>query len=91
MPLGAWLVSVAWPAARSILVQLGIGFVSYSAVSAGVDEIISSANSVYSQGDSNILQFLAIAGIPTALGILAGAITARLAGQMSTKLRVTKS
>lgn len=90
MPLGAWLVSIAWPVARQVLTQLGVSFVTYSAVSAGVDSLIASARNSYSQGDADALQFLAIAGIPTALGIIAGGITARLTGQIVTKLRVIK-
>lgn len=88
MPLATWLLSLAWPIARRVLVQLGIGFVTYEAVSTGIDSLLDMSRSAYAAGDSNVLVFLAIAGIPKAFGIIAGGISARVAYLASKKLQV---
>lgn len=78
MNIAVWLASISWPIVSRILAQLGIGIVSYAAVAGLVTSAINSAKASYSGMIPVIAQFFALAGINTALGIIAGAIAARL-------------
>lgn len=79
MPLASWLLSIATPIAVRVLAQLGVGIVSYVGVEAAVSQLISLARTSWAGLPSNVLQFMAIGGFNTALGIIAGGVTARLA------------
>lgn len=79
MPIAAWLLSISTPIVVRVLAQLGIGIVSYVGVEAAVNQLISLARTSWSGLPSLALQFMAIGGFNTALGIIAGGVTARLA------------
>ncbi len=78
MPIAAWLMSIASPIAVRVLTQLGIGIVSFVGVEAAVNQLISLAQSHWMGLPANVLQFMAIGGFNTALGIVAGGVSARL-------------
>ncbi|MNH08219.1 hypothetical protein D3C79_676280 [compost metagenome] len=78
MPIAAWLLSIASPIAVRVLTQLGIGIVSYVGVEAAVNQLISLAQSQWMGLPAIALQFMAIGGFNTALGIIAGGVSARL-------------
>lgn len=78
MPLAAWLLSIATPIVVRVLAQLGVGIVSYIGVEAAVSQLFSLARSSWAGLPSIVLQFMAIGGFNTALGIIAGGVTARL-------------
>ncbi|WP_429200424.1 DUF2523 domain-containing protein [Aeromonas veronii] len=78
MPIAAFLLSIASPIVIRVLLQLGIGIVSYIGVEAAVNGLISLAQSNWSGLPSIVLQFMAISGVNSALGIIAGGVTARL-------------
>lgn len=78
MPIAAFLMSIASPIVIRVLIQLGIGIVSYVGVEAAVNQLISLAQNQWAGLPATVLQFMAIAGINTALGIIAGGVTARL-------------
>lgn len=78
MPIAAFLLSIASPIVIRVLLQLGIGIVSYVGVEAAVNQLISLAQSQWAGLPAIVLQFMAIAGLNTALGIIAGGVTARL-------------
>lgn len=78
MPIAAWLMSISAPLVFRVLAQLGIGFVTFIGVEAGVNAALTHAQNVYLGLPATVLQFMAIAGVNSALGILAGGITARL-------------
>ncbi|MGY4025869.1 DUF2523 domain-containing protein [Aeromonas rivuli] len=78
MPLAAWLLSIASPIVIRVLTQLGIGIVSFVGVEAAVNQFISLAQTHWLGLPANVLQFMAIGGFNTALGIIAGGISARL-------------
>lgn len=78
MPIAAWLLSIASPIAIRVLTQLGIGVVSFIGVEAAVNQLISMAQSQWMGLPAVVLQFMAIAGLNTALGIIAGGVSARL-------------
>lgn len=78
MPIAAFLMSIASPIVIRVLTHLGIGIVSYIGVEAAVNGLISLAQNSWSGLPAVVLQFMAIAGVNTALGIIAGGVTARL-------------
>ncbi|MBV7415132.1 DUF2523 domain-containing protein [Aeromonas sp. sif2433] len=88
MNIAAWLLSISGPIITRVLIQLGIGIVSYAAVSAAVGALINSAKSSYLGLPSDILAILAMSGANDALGIIAAAITARLALQVTKRFQI---
>lgn len=78
MPIAAWLMSIVGPLAFRVLAQLGVGVVTFVGVEAAITGALSAAQSAYSGQPAVVLQFLAIAGVNTALGIMSAGITARL-------------
>lgn len=88
MNIAAWLLSIAGPIITRVLIQLGIGIVSYAAVSSAVGMLINSAKNNYLGLPSDMLAILAISGANDALGIIAAAITARLALQVTKRFQI---
>lgn len=78
MPIAAWLASISGPLVMRVLAQLGIGVLTFIGVEAGINSALSYAQTTYLGLPAVVLQFLAIAGVNSALGIMAGGITARL-------------
>ena len=87
MNLVTWLMSLAGPLARQALVSLGFGIVSYVGVSAAVTAALSSAQSAWGGGGAgDVAAFVGLAGVNTALGIIAGGITARVSMLVTKRL-----
>lgn len=78
MQLGVWLLSLAGPAVKRALASLGIGIVSYAALSAVVAQAIDSARSAYGGITGDLAGLLGLSGIGEAAAILAAALTARV-------------
>lgn len=78
LSVAALLVGIASPVARQVLVALGFGFVTY----VGLDTAITGAMNAAKASYGNIAAFpaaiIAMSGMNTAMGIVAGAIVARL-------------
>lgn len=79
MQLAAWLIALAWPIAKKILVSLGIGMISYGGLSLIGDQIESAVLDAWGQIGGATLAIATLGGIPQAIGIILGAINARLA------------
>lgn len=88
MPIGAWLLAMAWPIAKKVLQILGIGWVSYEAVTTLTNNVIGLAVSNWGQLTGAALQISSLGGIPTVLGIITGALVAR--GSFIVTNRLTK-
>ena len=58
------------------VVALGFGVVTFAAVTAALYKAINEARAAYNSLPTDLLQFLAIAEVPTALGIVLGAAVA---------------
>jgi cobalamin synthase len=78
MALGAWLVALAAPAVKRVLASLGIGIVSYAALSAVVTQAINSARSAFGGITGDLAGLLGLAGMGEAAAILAAALMARV-------------
>lgn len=88
MNIAAWLLSIAGPIVTRVLIQLGVGVVSYAAVVAAVNTLISRARGNYDNLPSDILQVFAIAGFNDAFGIIVAAIMARLSIQVWKRFQI---
>lgn len=76
--MGKWLVGLAWPAISRILTSLGLGTVTFVGMDAMLQSAISSSQSSLAGLSPEILAIMSISGFITAMGILAGALTASL-------------
>lgn len=76
--LGTWLVALAAPSAIRILAALGIGVVSYAALTAALNSALSAAQSSWGGLTGDALALIQMSGSSTALSIVAGALIARL-------------
>ena len=88
MNIAAWLLSIAGPIVTRVLIQLGVGVVSYAAVVAAVNTLISRARGNYDNLPSDILQVFSIAGFNDAFGIVVAAIMARLSIQVWKRFQI---
>lgn len=77
--LGSWLVGLAAPAVRNVLLSLGIGMVSYAALSSAVSTLLSQAKNYFNGLPSHLAGLVGLMGGGEILSILAGAMVARTA------------
>lgn len=77
VPLGAFLsAGVGYLAVRA-LTGIGVGIISYTAITALLQQLLTLAQGYYSNIPSFALQIVGLAGFGQAIGIIAGAITFR--------------
>lgn len=77
--LAGWLLSMAWPLVKKVLVMLGIGFISYEGLSLIAVQIQGYVTSYWGMVGGSILDIATLGGIPQSIGIVVGAFNARLA------------
>jgi hypothetical protein len=78
MNLATFLLSIAGPLALRVIAALGMGVVTYTGVDTALNGLIQQAQSSWQGLSADVLGLAAVAGIPGALGIIAGAMTARV-------------
>lgn len=88
VPLGAFLASFAGPLAKRVLAALGIGVISFAAVSAALAAMISAAQTAYNGFPAYAAAFAGLSGLGDALGMIAGALVFRVAYTSLPKLGV---
>lgn len=76
MQLFAFLLAAAWPIVKKVLVSLGIGFVAYQGLALIAEQVKQEVIAAWGQLGAATLQVLSLGGVPQALGILLGALTA---------------
>jgi hypothetical protein len=87
MNLGAWLLTLVGPLAKQVMVALGFGVLVYTGVDAAVSAGLGAAKSAWAGSlYGEVTAFMALAGVNTALGIIAGGITARISMMVFKKL-----
>ncbi|MDD2744263.1 MAG: DUF2523 domain-containing protein [Rhodocyclaceae bacterium] len=79
MPLATWLIALAWPIAKKVLVSLGIGIVTYGGLQMIGAQISDAVLNAWGQLGGYALAILSLAGIPECIGIILGGINARIA------------
>jgi hypothetical protein len=77
--LTLWLLSLAWPVVRKVLVALGIGIVTYGGLQMIGAQVNNAVLASWGQLGGYALNIMSLAGIPDVIGITLGAINARIA------------
>jgi hypothetical protein len=75
--IAAWLLALAWPLAKKVLVMLGIGWVTYEGITLLTNSAISAAQSNWGAMTGATLQLASLGGIPEMMGIICGAMVAK--------------
>lgn len=76
--IGTWLVSLTGPIVAKVLTSLGLGIVSYAALSTALNAALSAAKAAWSGLGGDALSLIQLSGASDALSIVAGALIARL-------------
>ena len=79
MQLFAWLLAAAWPIAKKVLLMLGIGWVTYEGLSLLGGQVVAEVSAIWGTMPAAMLQMASLLGIPQSIGIVLGAMTARIA------------
>lgn len=90
--LGTFFAAIAGPVVKRALTALGFGVVSYAAMTAALNAALSAAKQSWAglSGFPEALALIQMAGVSTALSIIAGALVARVALQSLKKLELVK-
>lgn len=75
--LAAFLLSIVGSLAGRVLLSLGIGVVSYAALSTLATNVVSTSQANYAVIDSRVLQLINLGGIGEFLGIVSGALISK--------------
>lgn len=86
MGWASFLLTAAWPVVRKVLAALGIGFLTYEGLGLIASQVIGEIQSLWGMQAQDVVQILSIAGIPQALGIFCGSLTARVSFIVASKL-----
>ena len=78
MPIASWLMTLIGPLALRVLAVLGIGTVTFTGVTASLQALIDLATSNWAGVSGDTLALASIAGIPQCIGIICGAMTAKV-------------
>ena len=77
--IAAWLLALAAPLAKRVLLALGIGVLTYAGYSAIIDQVKSAVIAQWGNLGTVTAQILSLGGYGEALGIILGAMVARAA------------
>jgi len=79
MPLASWFLALVTPLVRRALIALGIGVVSYVGLSEILDLLVQQIQTQMGQAPAAIAGIAGLMGVPDAIGIILGGLTARIA------------
>lgn len=79
MNLGAFLISLCGPLVVRGIIALGFTAVTFTGVTITANALISTAQSSWSGISVTVLQLASLSGVPEFLGLVFGALVARLA------------
>lgn len=82
------LTALAAPLAKKVLAALGMGIVSYAAITAALAGVTSAITSAYGAITGDIAAILSLAGFGQAMGIILGAMAARITYAQLNQLQV---
>lgn len=82
------LQGIAGPVVKKALSALGIGVVSYAAINAALSAVTAAVQSSYGSMTGDVAGILGLAGIGQAIGILLGAMAARISYAQLSKLQI---
>lgn len=84
--LGVFLSAAAGPIAKRVLASLGMGFISFAALTTAVNAVVDAARASYGSMSGSMLQISDLLGIGTAIGIILGGIVARASFAAASRL-----
>lgn len=84
--LGSFLAAAAGPLARRVLQAVGVGVISYAGLAVAVNAVVAELKAAYGQIIGPVADLLNLAGLGTALGIVLGAMLARLSFTVTARL-----
>ena len=76
--LGSWLLGIAGPMVLRVFTILGLGTLTFTGVSTSLQSLIDMAVSNWAGVGADVLALASLAGIPQAIGIVCGAMVARV-------------
>lgn len=79
MNITAWLLAIVGPAALRVLAALGLGLATFSGVDTILQTLTQSAQQSWGGLPGAVLGLASLAGVPAALGMIFGAMAARVA------------
>lgn len=88
---GSFLVALAGPVARRVMISLGLGVVSYGGLTLIATQIKDAVIANYSAISGQVFDLLNLIGLGQAIGILIGAIIARVAFAAVSRIGVMSS
>ncbi len=88
--MGSFLVAMAGPVVRKALISIGVGVASYAAIATALNAALDQAKTAWAGLGGDALALIEIAGVSTALSIIAGALVARVGLMSLKKLEVLK-
>jgi hypothetical protein len=74
-----FLAAAVGPLAKRVLVALGVGVVSYGALTTLANNVIAQIQAQFQGMPVSVLQIATLGGIPDAVSIICGAVLARVA------------
>lgn len=80
-----WVASAVGPLAKRVLSALGIGWITFESLSALITQAREAIIGLWSQA-GDVLAIAELAGVGTAIGIILGAVVARIAFVQLAKL-----
>lgn len=86
MTIGAFLGAAAGPLARRVLQALGIGIISYAGLSVALNGAINELKGAWGGLGGPTLQIIQLAGFQHAVGIICGAMVAKLSFTITERL-----
>jgi hypothetical protein len=75
--LAIWLEAIVWPLAQKVLVGLGVGWLTFEAVTVALDAVRAAVLAHLGSIQGAMLQVLSLSGCMEAVGIILGAVAAR--------------
>ncbi|MBX9935725.1 MAG: DUF2523 domain-containing protein [Burkholderiaceae bacterium] len=77
--LAAFLMSMIGPLAIRVLTMVGISILTFTGVTESLDFLIQGVKTNYAGLPSDLLGLAGLAGVPQAIGLILGAMSARVA------------
>lgn len=88
--LGTFLVAIAGPVVRKALTSLGIGLVSYAALSTALNGALGAAKNYLGGFTGDAANIVHLSGVFEAMSIIAGALIARVAMAQLKRLEILR-
>jgi hypothetical protein len=86
LSIGAFFNNAIGPLARKALAALGLGVISYTAVSSAINSLIDTAKGYFDGLPGFVLSIMSLAGLGQAMAMITGALLVRAALASTSKI-----